>query len=184
MIGLISAHYPEIGYRCALRGKRHVPVLQGGWILLSRSCAATVLALVCMKAGAQIPSESHQTIRTVAGTLEINRVDRSFDVLLNNAPLGKLSGGRYAYYADADGKRKAASRLVIADFNGGFAMPPTVLLVDLRSQPPTITTVAKRMDLEKVIWQPEAFLLHAGGKWFKYDHKRLVPLESFKRTLR
>jgi hypothetical protein len=143
-----------------------------------------VLALCCAQAGAQTPGASHQTIRTVAGTLEVNRVDSSFDVLLNGAPLDRLSGGRYAYYADADGKREAVSRVVIADFNGGFAVPPTIMLYDLRSKPPAVNVVAKRLDLETVIWQQDAFLLRAGGKWYKYDHERLQPQESFRRTLR
>jgi hypothetical protein len=143
-------------------------------------CVAVVLALCCVRAGAWMPDDSHRSIRTVAGTLEVNRVDRSFDVL----PLDRLVGGRYAYYADADGKRKAASRIVIADFNGGFGMPPTVTLYDLRGKPPTVQVIAKRLELQKVIWQPDSFLLRADGKWYKYDRRQLVPLTSFKQTLR
>lgn len=111
-------------------------------------------------------------------------MDSSFDVLLNGAPLGRLVGGRYTYYADADGKRKPASRIVIADFNGGFGMPPTVTLYDLRGKSPTVRVIAKRLELQKVIWQPNTFLMRADGKWYKYDRQQLLPLTSFKQTLR
>lgn len=105
-----------------------------------KSFVVALMALCCITVKAQTFGGDHDTVRTIAGTLQISKIVRpgsdgvTFDVELDGKPFDQLYGSRYVYYPDSKDQDKAVSRMIMEDFSGGFSDPPTVSIYDFRQK--------------------------------------------------
>lgn len=152
-----------------------------------KSFIAVLIAVCCISAEAQTSGGDHDTIRTIAGTLQISKTVRpgsdgvTFNVELDGQRFDQLYGSRYVYYLDSKQQDKAVSRVVVEDFIGGFSDPPSVSLYDFRQKPAAVLPITDRLDIDDVQWLPGRVLLSAGGKWFAFANGKLVAVRNRKK---
>jgi hypothetical protein len=157
--------------------------------LFKSSCVALILSVCCMSAYAQTSGGDHDSIQTVAGTLEINKVARAqadgvtFNASLNGAHFDQLYGSHYTYYIDSDETDKPANRVVVEDFSGGFSDPPSVSLYDFRKKPAVALPISDKLDVDDVSWSNNAVLISADGKWYSFSNNKLSRSSPPKKTV-
>ncbi|WP_230938210.1 hypothetical protein [Burkholderia territorii] len=149
-----------------------------------KSFVVMLMTICCLNVKAQTSGGDHDTIRTVAGTLQISKIVRpgsdgiTFNVELDGKQFDHLYGERYAYYPDSKEQDKVVSRLIVEDFSGGFSDPPAVSLYDFRQKPAAVWPVSDKLDIDDVRWLPNRVLLRVGGKWFAFANGKLVVLRG------
>ncbi|MCA8205364.1 hypothetical protein LGM71_30475 [Burkholderia sp. AU33545] len=149
-----------------------------------KSFVVVLMTVCCINVKAQTSGGDHDTIRTVAGTLQISKIARpgsddvTFNVELDGKQFDHLYGSRYVYYPDSKEQDKAVSRLIVEDFSGGFSDPPVISLYDFRQKPAAVLPVSDKLDIDDVRWLPGRVLLSVGGKWFAFANGKLVAVHN------
>lgn len=135
-----------------------------------KSFVVVLMTVCCINVKAQTSGGDHDTIRTVAGTLQISKIARpgsdgvTFNVELDGKQFDHLYGSRYVYYPDSKEQNKAVSRLIVEDFSGRFSDPPVISLYDFRQKPAAVLPVSDKLDIDDVRWLPGCVLLSVWGE--------------------
>ncbi|WP_243843975.1 hypothetical protein [Paraburkholderia caballeronis] len=137
------------------------------------------LFILCVSAFSQTSGGDTEEIKTIAGTLTINKAPHAeadsatFHVKLNGREFDQLYGPRYTYYEDSK-DTVGATRIIVEDFAGGFSDPPSVMLYDFRKKNPDISNVSGHLDVDGVKWTSKAVFLSENGKWYKFFNGKLT----------
>ncbi|AIO77331.1 TPA: hypothetical protein QDC51_001527 [Burkholderia multivorans] len=153
-------------------------------VSLLKSFVVALMALCCITVKAQTFGGDHDTVRTIAATLQISKIVRpgsdgvTFDVELDGKPFDQLYGSRYVYYPDSKDQDKAVSRMIMEDFSGGFSDPPTVSLYDFRQKSAAVLPISDKLDVQDIRWLPNRVLLSVEGRWFAFANGKLVAMRN------
>jgi hypothetical protein len=147
---------------------------------MKRRWFAALLVLCCANVFGQTDGGDRQSISTVSGTLLIVKLPvtardgANFDATLNGKPFDRLYGSHYVYYTDSTAESKPASRIVVEDFVGGFSDAPSVVLYDLRKQPPVALPVSDKLAIDDLRWTPGSVVISVDGQWFAFSGRKLT----------
>jgi hypothetical protein len=143
--------------------------------------------LVEINADAQIYGQSHVSIATIQGPLEMSTIyggkgeDSYFLVKLNGKDLDKIYGNEIRFDEEKN-EKGLTSRLLIYNSEGGFSDPHFLLLYDFRKKPPLISKIGDTgLDVSGSIkWMPDGVLLRLvgvpyKGRWYKFNGRKLIP---------
>lgn len=142
--------------------------------MLVRSLIGILFFILCTNIFAQTSGSDQNKIKTIAGTLAIEKIGHAarangitFEVNLNSQKFDRLYGSHYSYYED-HANSDGATRILMEDFVGGFSDMPSIFIYDFRGKAPNISHVSDQLDVDDVRWTSSAVFLSANGKWYRF----------------